>query len=86
LISNACKKKGVLTHTHTHIYTCKFRDRAPASMTMSGDIFDKLLIFFRRPQPSLNSLFAAAPMAHLYSPLPSSADSTSYSCILQLAS
>ena len=59
-------KKGINTHTS------KFRDRTPASMTVAGDIFDKLLIFFRRPQPSLNFLFVAAPVTHLNPPLPAS--------------
>jgi hypothetical protein len=43
--------------------TSKPWDRTPASMSMGGDISVELLIFFRRPKPSFNLLFAAATMA-----------------------
>lgn len=30
--------------------TCEFRDRTPTAMTMSSDVIEKFLVFFRRPK------------------------------------
>lgn len=46
--------------------TCKSWDWAPAAMAIGGNVVDELLIFLRRPQPSLHLLLVAAwMMPHL---------------------
>jgi len=42
------------------IYTCKFWDRTPATMSISCDVVDEFFILFRRPKPSFDLLLVAA--------------------------
>lgn len=49
------------------MHTGEFRNGTPAAVAVGGDVADELLVFFGRPQPPLNLLFAAAVVPHCYS-------------------
>ena len=40
-----------------------FRNRAPAAMTVMGDVVEKLLVFIGRPKPFSQLLFVTARMS-----------------------